>query len=295
MTPLLLALVAGYGVYLLYTAAVFGWAGMRIGPPPTTGRARRPGHWLKEAGLGEVRPAEFAAVMGALAVGGGALAFAVFGGILPALVAGVFAATLPPASYRGRRQRRRAEAGEAWPQLIEEIRLQTGSLGRSIPQALFVVGRRAPLELRTAFAAAEREWLLTTDFARTVDLLKERLADPTADATLETLVVAHEIGGADLDRRLAALVEDRVQDVQGRKDARAKQAGARFARLFVLVVPLGMALAGLSIGSGRSAYQTALGQLAAVVGIAAVVGCWVWAGRLMRLPSEDRVFNGDAA
>src|SRR5690606_8070553 len=111
--------------------------------------------------------------------------------------------------------------------------------------------RRAPEELRPAFAAAEREWLLSTDFARTGAVLKTRLADPTADAACETLLVAHEVGGSDLDQRLAALIEDRVQDAQGRKDARAKQAGARFARRFVLVVPAGMALAGMSIGTGR--------------------------------------------
>ena len=170
--------------------------------------------------------------------------------------------------------------------------MQTGSLGRSIPQALFEVGRRGPDELRPAFAAAERHWRISTDFALTVAVLKGRLADPTADATLETLLVAHEVGGSNLDQRLAALVEDRVQDVQGRKDARAKQAGVRFARWFVLAVPLGMTLAGLSIGTGREAYQTAAGQLAVAAGLGCVAACWIWAGRLMRLPEEERVFHG---
>jgi tight adherence protein B len=175
--------------------------------------------------------------------------------------------------------------------MIEEIRVQTGSLGRSIPQALFEVGRRGPEELRPAFAAGEREWRITTDFARTVAVLKDRLADATADTTLETLLVAHEVGGSDLDRRLAALVEDRVQDAQGRKDARAKQAGVRFARWFVLAVPLGMTLAGLSIGTGRDAYRTSVGQLAVAAGLACVAACWAWAGRLLKLPEEERVFR----
>ena len=122
-------------------------------------------------------------------------------------------------------------------------------------------------------------------------VLKDRLADPTADVTCETLLVAHELGGTDIDRRLAALVEDRVQDVQGRKDARAKQAGVRFARRFVLIVPLGMALAGMSMGNGRSAYATPFGQLAVGAGIGMVVICWMWAGAIMRLPEEERVFS----
>ncbi|HUP70265.1 MAG TPA: hypothetical protein VM142_10680 [Acidimicrobiales bacterium] len=290
---LLVALLSAYGVFLAYTAA-FGWQGIGLGPSVAgQARSRRMGRqWLAQAGLEEVDAREFAGVMGVLFVIGAALAFALFGGLLPALVAGAFAATFPVASYRGRRERRRVEARDAWPRLIEEIRLQTGSLGRSIPQALFEVGRRAPEELRPAFATAEREWLLSTDFPRTVSTLKERLADPTADTTLETLLVAHEVGGSDIDRRLAALVEDRVHDLQGRKDAQAKQAGVRFARRFVLIVPLGMAMAGLSIGTGRAAYQTAMGQLAVAGGLAVVAVCWVWAGHLMKLPEEERVFGG---
>ncbi|MGH9282701.1 MAG: type II secretion system F family protein, partial [Acidimicrobiales bacterium] len=279
--------------FLLYTAAVFGWSGLGVGP----GGHRRPARpratdWLAQAGLEGVEPREFAGVMLVLFVVGAALAYTLFAGALPALLAGLFGATFPVASYRARRDRRRDEAREAWPRMIEELRLQTGSLGRSIPQGLFEVGRRAPGELRPAFAAAEREWLLSTDFPRTVSVLKDRLADGTADTAMETLLVAHEVGGSDLDRRLAALVEDRIQDLQGRKDAEARQAGVRFARRFVLIVPLGMTLAGLSIGTGREAYRTLGGQLAVAAGLLVVAACWLWAGRLMRLPEGERVFHG---
>jgi tight adherence protein B len=229
--------------------------------------------------------------MVALFVLGSTLTFAIFGAPLPALVIGSFAASFPVASSRARRAARRGAAQDAWPRLIEEIRILTSSVGRSIPQALFDVGRRGPVELRPAFAAAQREWLISTYFERTVTVLTAQLADPTADAALETLLIAHELGGSDLDRRLEALIEDRILDTQGRKDARAKQAGVRFARRFVLLVPLGMALAGMSVGEdGRAAYQTASGQIGVLIGIAMVVVCWVWAGRLLRLPEEERVF-----
>lgn len=294
MTALLLSLVGAYGVFLLYTSVVMGWRGLGFGPRPAgTGRRREAKirEWLTQAGLGEVRLGEFLAVVAALFVAGAALAYALFGGAGPALVAGALSGSFPVAAYRSRRERRRTEAREAWPRMIEEVRILTGSLGRSIPQALLEVGRRGPAEMRPAFAAAQREWLISTDFARTVATLKARLADATADAACETLLVAHEVGGADVERRLAALVEDRYQDLQGRKDALARQAGVRFARRFVLLVPLGMTLAGLSIGTGRSAYQTGLGQAAVVAGLGAVAGCWAWAGHLLRLPEEERVFS----
>ena len=96
---------------------------------------------------------------------------------------------------------------------------------------------------------------------------------------------------SDLDGRLAELAEDRRADTLGRKDARSKQAGVRFARWFVVVVPLGMALAGLSLGDGRVAYQSGAGQVLVVIGIGLMAACWVWSGRMLRLPEARRVFG----
>ncbi len=292
MIGLILSVAAAVGVYYVYTAVVFQWRGAGLAPAVRRHVSRGIGvdQWLVQAGLGDIRVREFAAVMGAMFTVGTAVIFAVFGAIVPALAVGAFAATFPLASYRVRRANRRAAAQDAWPRLIEEIRILTASLGRSIPQALFEVGHRAPDEMRAAFDAAHREWLISTDFARTLAVLKAGLADPTADATCETLLVAHTIGGSDLDRRLEALAEDRIQDTQGRKDARARQAGARFARRFVLFVPFGMAIAGMSVGDGRQAFSSATGQLLTLVAVLLVIACWAWAGQILRLPEEERVF-----
>ena len=285
-------MVAGYGTFLAYTAATLGWRGVMPAPRATHGSSQRNrvGDWLVQAGLGEVRVGEIVAVAAVLFVVGAGLAYAVFGGMLAPLVADAVAANVPLAAARKRRADRRSAARESWPRMIEELRLLTTSVGRSVPQALFDVGRRGPEPMRPAFEAAHREWLISTDFDRTVAVLKARLADITADAVCETLLIAHEMGGSDIDRRLAALVDDRIADLQGRKDAAAKQAGARFARAFVVVVPIGMALVGLSIGDGRAAYASDMGQGAVVVAIAMMASCWWWAGRLMRLPEQERVF-----
>lgn len=291
-----MALLVAYGAFLVWTSVALGWKGLRPTPAKPGQGLGRGGFkdarsWLDQAGLVGVRPGELAAVMSIVALVGGALGFAFFGGVLPAVAAAGLCAAIPVGSFRARRQRSLATARAAWPRMIEEMRVQIGALGRSIPQALFETGKAGPEELRPAFAAAEREWLVSTDFERTVAVLKDGLADPTADAACETLLIAHQVGGADVDRRLAALVEDRIADIQGRRDAVAHQAGVRFARRFVAVVPLGMALAGLSIGTGRSAFESLLGQFLVLVGLAAMAGCWVWAGRLMRLPDNERVLR----
>lgn len=292
MTELLIACIGAAGVHLIWSALVIGDRSFRRPSAANTQtfpeRTRR---WLRQAGLPNVSVAEFAAVSAAIGALGCVVGWLLFAGPAAALFCGAFASTFPFAGYKSKRAATLTAASEAWPRMLEEIRLKTGSLGRSIPQALFESGARAPDAMVPAFEAAHREWLLTRDFAKTTALLRDELSDPTADAACETLLVAHELGGADLDARLSALAEDRRQDVLDRKDAASKQAGVRFARKFVLLVPIGMALAGMSVGNGRAAYSTGTGQVMVLVGVLTVIACWLWSGRIMRLPSENRVFD----
>ena len=109
MIGLVIAACGASGVYLLYTALAFGAPEIR----PRATERQRVRTWITKSGLDEVRPAEFASVMGLLFVAGAALAFAMFGGPLPTLVSGTFAATLPTASYRNRRDRQRRLARDA--------------------------------------------------------------------------------------------------------------------------------------------------------------------------------------
>jgi tight adherence protein B len=231
-----------------------------------------------------VRPLDLvaASAIAALAVGGAG--WVLFGNV-PALVAGVAVGAALPTRRRHRdRERRLATAREAWPGLIDELRVLTDAGGQSVPVALFSLIDRVPPPLAPAFAEARREWMLRTDFGRALTVLRDRLEDPTVDALCETLDIAHAMGGPGLSRRLADLAEDRRADVAARRDARARMAGARFARRFVLLVPLGMAAAGLAVGPGRAAYTTPLGQAATALGLALVALCWWWAGRMMVLP-----------
>ncbi len=295
MIALLIGIIGAIGVHYLFTAAI-GWRGVGLSDRnsdqlylrSTPSRALRT--WMTQAGIIDVTPLEFLVAAAASALVAALCAMVVFGAILPAIVVGIFASTAPVAAYRRRRTILRTQAREAWPRLIEELRVQTSSVGRSVPAALLSVGKRVEAgPMRSAFEAADREWLLTTDFARTVAVLKGRLADPAADAVCETLLVAHDLGGSDLDLRLRSLIDDRMADLEERRDAVSRQSGVRFARWFTLVVPVGMALVGMTIGNGREAYRTAAGQLALVLAVLCTAACWIWAGRIMTLPDQQRV------
>lgn len=295
MTPVVLAVLASYGTYLVVTGMAYGWEG--LGPGPSLGgsgrrsRRRTVRAVLLDIGVEVHRPVALLGAVVAAAAAAGAASWLLFGGTLPPIVGLGAGAVAPVLGARSARERRLAAASEHWPRLIDEMRLRATSLGRALPAAVFEAAASAPREMQQAFEDARREWLLSTDFERTLGVLARGLRDPAADTVCETLLVAHEVGGSEVERVLVALAQDRKEDLEARKDARSRQAGARFARSFTLVVPLGMALVGMSIGRGRAAYASPLGQLLVVVGLAVIGACWVWAGRIMRLPVERRVFT----
>ncbi len=291
MIPLLLAVIAGYGMHLAYSALAFGWQGIQPGPAMPRTKRNRSQETIERFGLGDFDPRALLGAVGMVGLLGFAFGLLLFSGVIPALLIAFFSATLPVGVARIRHNRRVEQAHYAWPALIEEIRLLTGTLGRSIPQATFEVGLRSHDGLRPAFELAHREWVISTDFARSLDVLKSALAHNTADVVAETLLTAHELGGGEVGNRLAALAQDRMIDQQHRRDAVARQAGVKFARWFTLIVPFGMAMVGMTIGDGRSAYATTNGQIFVVVALVMTLACWLWAGRIMRLPVEERVFG----
>src|SRR2546421_2164503 len=121
----LLAMAAAYGAFLIYTYIVLGWRGIGPGTSVGTrekGRRQSLSDWLRQTGI-ESEPRGLIAVVVTLFVIGAAFAYALFDGPLPAVAAGLFAATFPLASARTRRDRRRARARDAWPPLIAEVRL----------------------------------------------------------------------------------------------------------------------------------------------------------------------------
>ncbi len=283
MTAIALVACGTLGMWLLTTAhagtslAPHRWRAMLV-PPPAAGAAAP-----RRVVLGTL-----SAVAAALT--GWAAAWALFGGFAAPALTAACCAVMPARAAADRRRRRAANSRQAWPRLLAEIRIGVTHRNQSIPAALFAAGTSAPADMSPAFSEAARTWALSTDFEASLRVLKRSLADPTADAICETLLAAHQIGGVRLDGRLRALAEAAHSEAAARSDARAKLAGARFARSFVALVPGFMAVIGLSIGRGREAYQAPEGQWLVALSVLAVIGCWLWAGRIMALPLRKRVF-----
>ena len=295
MPPLVVAVAGAYGVFFLYTALVLGWQGVGVGPRTAERRVRAgdgpSSGWSRPASRA-CGPSEFLAVMGLLIVVGTGLTFAVFGALLPALAVGAFAATYPAASYRGRRRQRRPAGGRGLAphdrgdrpahrvaRALDPPGPVRGRAGRSRGDAARLRGR-----------PPARGWSAPTSPAAW-PCSRPGLADATADAACETLLVAHEVGR----QRRPAPAGGPGRGPGGRRPRAARtprpsRRGSGSPAASSCSSPSGWPCAGSSIGNARAAYGTPFGQLATVFAIGMVVACWLWSGRLLRLPEEERVF-----
>ena len=177
---------------------------------------------------------------------------------------------------------------EGWPGVIDEVRIRVCTLGEAIPHALFSASNGFGEKVSSIFDRSRITWNLTGDFSLVCNLIADELADPKSTAVLQTMVLLHELASTSTESRLTRLRDDRSWDLAAAKETKAAMAGAIFARRFVLLVPIGMALAGAAIGGGRSSFQTPAGISLSAFALGLLLLCWIWSTRLIGLPKVKR-------
>jgi tight adherence protein B len=204
------------------------------------------------------------------------------------LVFGLMAAAAPIALLRGRAARRLREHAAVWPDAVDNLTSAVRA-GLSLPEAVIQLGERGPEGLRDAFVQFGRDYQATGRFHESLDLLKDRLADPIGDRVVEALRIAREVGGGDLGRMLRSLSSFLREDLRTRGELESRQSwtvnGARLAVAAPWLVVLLMCLQGDVV----ERFATGAGLVVLLTG----AGLCVVAYRLMmwigRLPTERRI------
>jgi len=279
----LIGLLAGLGLVLVVWT--FGDPGWR--PQP---RERGDGlrGLLGRAALGEVSPRSLLGLCAGAFVLATFLMVAVSGVLTIGLVFGFLAAVLPLAVLRGRAIRRLREHAELWPDAVDNLASAVRA-GLSLPESLVQLGERGPEGLRVPFIRFCRDYQATGRFDESLDLLKDRLADPVGDRVIEALRIARDVGGGDLGRMLRALSGFLRDDLRTRSELESRQSwtvnGARLA----VAAPWAVLLAMSFQRDVVARFATPTGAVVLVVGAVLCVVAFrlmLWIGRL---PTERRV------
>lgn len=281
----LIGFMAGLGLLLIaWTVTDPTWRPAR----PTRRGPGRLADLLARAGVQGIAPAQVAGLCAVAFVIVAVVMAGVSGVAAIGLVFGLMAAAAPIAILRGRAQRRLREHAAVWPDAVDNLTSAVRA-GLSLPEALIQLGERGPDGLRDAFVQFGRDYQATGRFHESLDLLKDRLADPVGDRVVEALRIAREVGGGDLGRMLRSLSGFLRDDLRTCGELESRQSwtvnGARLAVAAPWLVLLLMCLQGDVIE--RFATGTGLVVLAtgAILCFAAY-RIMMWIGRL---PAERRI------
>lgn len=202
----------------------------------------------------------------------------------------VIAAGLPTVVVRARAAKRRSELRLQWPDAIDDL-LSSVRAGMSLPEALGALGERGPLEMREPLQAFAIDYQVTARFDESLDLLKNRFADPVADRVIEALRLTREVGGTDLGTTLRALASMLREDQRTRGELLARQSWTvNSARLAVSAPWVVLALLALRSES-VTAFDSAAGVLVLMIGALASGLAYVLMIRIGKLPEERRVLR----
>jgi tight adherence protein B len=281
----LLGLLLGAGLMLVWLAATGdGW---RPGGPSGEPRLRA---LLQRAGVEGVTPGGVVLLSVASALLSSLVMLAVSRTVPVALVFAVLGGYLPIAVLKGRARRRQREFAELWPEAVDNLASAVRA-GLSLPEALTQLGSRGPEPLREPFVKFGRDYQASGRFGDSLDLLKQRLADPVGDRVCEALRIARDVGGGDLGRMLRALSGFLRDDARTRSELESRQAwtvnGARLAVAAPWLVLILMSFQSETI----QRYQRPAGVAILAGGAAVCVAAYRLMTRLGRLPVERRILS----
>lgn len=250
----------------------------RPSPPRVEGPVRR-----LLAGAGLAWPA---GVLGALcasaAVVAAALAHAVTGLVVVAVLAAAAAFPLPALAVRRRGLARRRAVLDAWPDAIDALLAAVRS-GDSLPAALATAAAAGPEPLRALIGAASERARHTGDFTGAVRGMAVALGDPVSNQVVSALALAHEVGGRELAQVLRDLAGFVREERAVHRELEARQAwtvnAARVAAAGPWVVLLLLSLR----GDARMAFAGAGGAVVLSVGAVLTLAGYRLMARIGRL------------
>lgn len=278
----LVGLGVGVGALLI-------WAAFFVPRQPKGERRRgRLTELLARAGLGQVSVSGLLVLCVVLAVVAFVLIQVVSGTVTVALAFAGMAGYLPVAMLKSRARRRQREFAEVWPEAVDNLASAVRA-GMSLPDAVSQLGVRGPEPLRDAFARFGVDYQVSGRFSESLDLLKERLADPVGDRVIEGLRIAREVGGGELGKLLRALSGYLRDEARTRQEMEARQAwtvnGARLAVAAPWLVLLIMSFNSALIHR----YASTAGAIVLAGGAVACVVAYRLMMRIGRLPTEKRI------
>ena len=192
------------------------------------------------------------------------------------------------AQKRGGSKRRSAIHG-ACPEMID-ILISGVQSGLSLNESLSGLAQRGPEIFKVEFERFTENLYTHGDFNRALIEVKESMAHPSFDQIVEALLIARELGGAELLTILRLLGKFIREDLSLRREIEVKQNWIKNSAHLSAAAPWILLLLLSTQPSTSQAFSTPTGLLILGAGLGITAIAYIWMNSLSRIPDPNRIF-----
>lgn len=196
------------------------------------------------------------------------------------------------AQQRGDTKRNSAIQG-ACPELID-ILISGVQSGLSLNESLSGLAVRGPEIFRSEFHVFTENLYQSGDFNRALTTVKDSLAHPTVDQIIEALLIAKELGGAELLTILRLLGKFIREDLTLRREIEVKQNWIKNSAHLSAAAPWILLLLLSTQPATAEAFSTPTGIAILCAGLGLTALAYLWMNSLSRIPTPNRIFTSTA-
>ena len=188
------------------------------------------------------------------------------------------------------RFRRRKSINAKWPELVDDLASSIRA-GMSLPQAMGALELHGSTDLKPALEQMLTIYRATGDFSKAMRKFAQIVNDPAADRFVVALILASELGGADLGTLLRSLSESlRKQDALS-GEIKARQSWTVNGAKLAVAAPW-LTVAVLSTrADARDVYSSSGGVRLLEICFGVSVGAYWLMQRIGRLPTDVRILE----
>jgi tight adherence protein B len=177
----------------------------------------------------------------------------------------------------------------ACPEMID-ILISGVQSGLSLNESLTGLAQRGPEIFKVEFQRFAENIYSQGNFSRALIEVKESIAHPSFDQVIEALLIARELGGAELLTILRLLGKFIREDLTLRREIEVKQNWIKNSAHLSAAAPWILLLLLSTQPSTTEAFSTATGVLILGAGLAITAIAYLWMNSLSRIPVPKRIF-----
>lgn len=197
---------------------------------------------------------------------------------------GIFVAGLSLVRTHNTALKRHKELQTYWPILLDQTRSAMISSRRALQYVIFNQTYIGSQFLNELIQFGKKEFETSGSLENSLMKILEKAHDPCTSEVCYSLIESSGSSTNQAESQLNSIISSISARNELAEESDSKLAGVKMARLFIILIPAGMALVGLAFSGSASVFETHSALAQELAAFLILITCWLASNLLMKFP-----------